>query len=128
MSVFIRTNPFNKKQDYVNFSKSIKFVNPLHSDRALLPVVSQLLRQIYQTQYQFYKGGIVLTQLVPRDSQYDLFGRVDKGTLTLDKASHKSLLKHVISANEIGNNRWQSNAEYCSPCYTTQWQELLLVE
>lgn len=128
MSVFIRTNPFSKKQAYVNFSKSIKFVNPLYSDRALLPVVSQLLRQIYQTQHQFYKGGIVLTRLVPRGAQYDLFGRVDKGTLTLDKASHKSLLSHVISANEIGNNRWLSNAEHRSPRYTTQWQELLLVE
>jgi hypothetical protein len=53
---------------------------------------------------------------------------VDKGTLTLDKASHKSLLSHVVSANEIGNNRWLSNAEHRSPRYTTQWQELLLVE
>jgi len=128
MSVFIRTNPFSKKQAYVNFSKGIKFVNPLHSDRSLLPIVSQLLRQIYQAQYQFYKGGIVLTRLVPKESQVDLFGVVDTLALTVDKASHKSLLNHVVSANEIGNNRWLSNAERCSPRYTTQWQELLLVE
>lgn len=128
MDVFIRTNPFSKKQAYVNFSKSVQFVNPLHSDRALLPKVSQLLRQIYQSQYQFYKGGIVLTQLVPKEAQRDLFEAVDRLALTVDKSSHKSLLSHVISANEIGNNRWLSNAERCSPRYTTQWQELLLVQ
>ena len=128
MSVFIETNPFSKKQAYVHFSKSIQFVNPLHSDRALLPKVSQLLRQIYQAQYQFYKGGIVLTRLTPKEAQCDLFEVVDRLALTVDKASHKSLLSHVISANEIGANRWLPNAERCSPCYTTQWQELLLVE
>ena len=106
----------------------MQFVNPLHSDRALLPKVSQLLRQIYQSQYQFYKGGIVLTQLVPKEAQRDLFEAVDRLALTVDKSSHKSLLSHVISANEIGNNRWLSNAERCSPRYTTQWQELLLVQ
>ena len=128
MSVFIRTNPFSKKQAYVNFSKSTTFVNPLHSDRALLPIVSQLLRQIYQAQYRFYKGGIVLTQLVPRDAQYDLFGAKDRAALIVGKASHKPLLNGVISANEIGNDRWLPNAERRSPRYTTQWQELLVIE
>lgn len=128
MSVFIRTNPFSKKQAYVNFSKSIKFVNPMHSDRALLPVVSQLLRQIYQTQHQFYKGGVVLTQLTPKGMQNDFFGVKDKLSLTAEKARHKLLLSHVVSASEIGNNRWLSGAECRSPRYTTHWQELLVVE
>jgi DNA polymerase V len=128
MNVFIETSPFSKKQAYVNFSKSIQFASPLHSDRAILPVVSQLLRKIYQDQYQFYKGGIVLTRLTSKGVKRDLFEAVDGLALTTGKASHKSLLGHVISANELGTNRWLSNAEYRSPRYTTQWQELLPVE
>ena len=127
ISVFIRTNPFSKKQAYTNLSKSIKFVIPLHSDRVILPEVSKLLRQIYQAKLPFYKGGVVLTQLVPRDAQSDLFEVVDQPSLIAKKESHKPLLGQIISASEIGNNRWRSNSECCSPSYTTQWQELLVV-
>ena len=127
ISVFIRTNPFSKEQPYANLSKSIRFATPLHNDRAILPEISKLLRQIYQEKLPFCKGGVVLAQLTPKGVQSDLFEATDQLSLIAKKANHKRLLGQIISASEIGSNRWRSSAEYRSPSYTTQWQELLMV-
>ena len=122
ISIFIYTNPFRKDRACINLSKTIGISTPVSDLALLIPLVSKLLRRIYEPGYCFYKGGVILGALTLDNSQTDLF----------ECESTKQQLKHnfgnlLYYASELGNDRWLPRAEFQSNRFTTWWNELLKI-
>lgn len=120
IGVFIYTNPFKSNIEHISLSKTMGLATPSSDQALIMPLVSKLLKQIYEVGYQFYKGGVVLSSLSDEGLQHGLFEqKADK------QHSYGNLVKY---ASEIGNNRWLPRAEFRSNRFTTQWNELLKVQ
>jgi|ETNmetMinimDraft_8_1059916.scaffolds.fasta_scaffold11105_3 DNA polymerase V len=133
VSVFICTNPHKKNKPCVHLSKTIKINTPTDDESLLIPMVSRILRSIYDSKYRFYKGGVVLGDLNKEYKQQDLYS-TNKGskisTNILTKPKYIGSINGRFSgsvkyASEMGNNRWLPRAEFKSYRYTTDWSELL---
>ena len=122
-SIFIHTNPVKKEGDCINLSKTIGMISPIRDESLLIPLCSKLLKQIYEPGYKFYKGGVMLGNLTPDNSQQDLFSIKQKDTL-LTNHPYGNLIHY---ASELGNDRWLPRAEFQSNQFTTRWNEILEV-
>jgi DNA polymerase V len=136
LSVFIRTNPFDKRaKQYANSAK-MTFVLPTSSTPDLIRASQELVKQIYQPGYLYKKAGVLVEALQPEEViQPDLFG-----TFSWEKERREATVMALI---DLINERWGPNtiffaaqgtgrtwhmqAHRRSPRYTTNWQEVLAV-
>ncbi|SFV76867.1 Error-prone, lesion bypass DNA polymerase V (UmuC) [hydrothermal vent metagenome] len=124
VSVFIQTNPFSRYSSCISLSKTIGMSVPVSDESILIPLVSKTLEQMYESGYQFYKGGVMLSNLTPDKSQQDLFTQESKTSKFYSQHPYGNLIQY---ASELGNNKWRSKADFISDRYTTNWNELLSI-
>lgn len=121
VSIFIYTNPFRINSSSAYLSKTIGIAAPTSDESILIPLVSKLLKQIYEAGYKFYKGGVIFTGLSDDNYQADLF---ITNTKSQDIVKARKYLKY---ASEVGDKKWRSKAEFKSDRFTTNWSEILRV-
>jgi len=124
VSVFIQTNPFSRYSSCISLSKTIGMSVPVSDESILIPLVSKTLEKMYESGYQFYKGGVMLSNLTPDKSQQDLFTQESKTSKFYSQHPYGNLIQY---ASELGNNKWRSKADFISDRYTTNWNELLSI-
>ena len=72
ITVFIYTNPHKKNKTCVHLSKTVGMTTAIQDESQLIPLIAKILKLIYKPGYSFYKGGIVLSNLVKNYPQQDL--------------------------------------------------------
>ena len=86
-----------------------------------------------QTQLLPYRG-IMLMDLCPHNQvQCNLFWQADtekqdRLNVTMDAINHRYGKFSVRHAAMGINQKWAMRREFCSPCYTTRWEDLLVVQ
>jgi DNA polymerase V len=137
LEVFIRTNPFDKRAAQYAKCAQMTFALPTSYTPDLIHASQELIKQIYQPGYQFKKAGVLASALQPEEIiQPDLFG-----TFSWDKEVREATqmvivdeLNRFYGRNTLffaaqGTERtWQQRAQRRSPRYTTNWQEVLVVD
>jgi len=131
ISVFLATNRFKPEEKQYSNSISYSLPEPTDYTPDLIDYAIALLKKIYKDGYKYKKGGVLLNDLVPNDIiQQNMFD----GGLNIKK---KALMKTVDSINmEWGKDtlknasvgirqKWDMRRQFCSPRYTTSWNELL---
>jgi len=73
ITVFIYTNPHKKNKPCIHLSKTVGMTMAIQDESQIIPLISKILKIIYKPGYSFYKGGIVLSNLVKNYPQQDLF-------------------------------------------------------
>ena len=73
ITVFIYTNPHKKNKPCIHLSKTVGMTMAIQDESQIIPLISKILKIIYKPGYLFYKGGIVLSNLVKNYPQQDLF-------------------------------------------------------
>ena len=135
ITVFIYTNPHKKNKTCIHLSKTVGMTSAIQDESQLIPLISKILKIIYKPGYSFYKGGIVLSNLVKNYPQQDLFltnkdnqskiGSTNKSNAI--RSVNKRFNESLKYASEVGNDKWKPRADFRSNRYTTSWTELLVI-
>jgi DNA polymerase V len=135
ITVFIYTNPHKKNKPCIHLSKTVGMTTAIQDESQLIPLISKILKIIYKPGYSFYKGGIVLSNLVKNYPQQDLFLTNKDDQRKIESANKSNAIRSVNKrfneslkyASEVGNDKWKPRADFRSNRYTTSWTELLVI-
>ncbi|MCK8495826.1 Y-family DNA polymerase [Spirosoma sp. RP8] len=139
ITVFLHTNRFKRspngelaKQYYK--SQTVELPHPTSSTPELVRYAQAVLSAIFAFGYDYQKVGVILSDLVPMDYQQGhLFAdgpdaRLAKLSPVVDKLNQRHGRDKVRLAGAGYNPTWHHKRQYLSPCYTTQWKDILLVK
>lgn len=135
VTVSITTNYFRKTDKQYANSITLALPQPSHYTPLLIQTALQGLKQIYKSGYRYKKATVILTGLLNEDIiQENLFHPV-KNTLkeqqlmsTLDSLNHEFGSGTVQFAAQGIQKKWKGKSEQRTPRYTTNWNELPLVQ
>ena len=135
ITVFIYTNPHKKNKPCIHLSKTVGMTMAIQDESQIIPLISKILKIIYKPGYSFYKGGIVLSNLVKNYPQQDLFLTNEDNQRKTESANKSNAIRSVNKrfneslkyASEVGNDKWKPRADFRSNRYTTSWTELLVI-
>jgi len=132
MSVFVLTNYFSKKEKQYSNSIKLQLDYPTNDSKLIVKRAIEGIQRIYKKGYRYKKTGIILYELHSSSSV--------RGLLDYDKSRSDSLMKSLDEINyrygsstlrlaaEGISNEWQMRREKVSPCYTTSFDQLMIVK
>lgn len=135
IGVFIYTNPFKEEMPQYDGSITVKLDTPSDDTMVLIGAALEGLSKIYRSGYHYKKSGVILLGLQGKGTaQASLFDDTEKqeksATMmnTMD-AINKKMGKGSISLAASGiQQRWAMRRGSHSQNYTTDWNELMIVE
>lgn len=145
VQVFLETNFFNEKLPFYSRSLQINLSSPSNNTPELIRAVLFGLRRVFKPGLPYKKTGVIVMDLVPEDqAQISLFETAGRDKLktamrTLDSITQrfgKHAIKiaaqgtepfNVCKSKTAANAGWTIQRQYLSPCYTTDWNDLLRV-
>jgi DNA polymerase V len=132
ISAFIYTNAFKDVPQYYGEARRT-FTSGTADSMKIIGAAHEILDQIYKSGYEYKKGGVLLTHIIPKDqNQLDLFSEDASDNETLNEvmdAINRKYGPHTIKSAACGlQHTWKTIANYKSQLYTTSWKELLRVK
>ena len=133
VSVFMRTNYFRKQDQQYHGFRSYKLFSPTNDTRDILNATRQLTKQIFRTNINFIKAGVMLSDFYDEDVyQGDLFRareeRINSKELmrTIDTINSSGVGKITFASQGITKS-WSMRRLLKSPRYLTNWEEMPIV-
>lgn len=133
ITFFFHSNPFSKVYPFFRVTRSIELPVATSDPRKLNAPVQNMLKQTFKNGVRYHKCGVMLQGLVSANGfQADLFSAADTEETSallstvdiLNKKYGRGTLKFASSGF---NNSWMTQANLKSPCYTTNWHDLMRV-
>ncbi len=135
ISIFIETNPHKQNEPQYAQSITIALENPTDNTLKLTDAAIEGLKKIYQSGFRYKKAGIVLNLLSDKPTvQQSLFDDVETRGKSADLMKALDSINSrfgnaVIRSGAAGTKQaWQMRSGNKSPNYTTQWNELPVVQ
>ena len=134
LTVFIQTNYF--RTTLPQYSNSHTFALPVACSNApeFVSLAKKCLDRIYQDGYMYKRAGVMVSGLVPNDQlQGDLFDNESRAakiqaSLAIDKINSIFGPGMVqLASSSLKKKDHQMRQENLSPCYTTRWAEIPVV-
>ena len=132
VSVFVRTNPFDKKSVYYSNGASRTLSHPTHDSITIIETSLLLTKRIFKNNYQYKKAGVLLSGLCDESEiQETLFEKNYNQNSDLmsaiDAINYRYGRDTLQMASECKVGNWKQKRENCTRNYTTQIDRLLLV-
>ena len=132
VSVFVRTNPFDKKSAYYSNGASRTLSHPTHDSITIIETSLLLTKRIFKNNYQYKKAGVLLSGLCDESEiQETLFEKNYNQNSDLmsavDAINYRYGRDTLQMASECKVGNWRQKRENCTRNYTTQNDRLLLV-
>ena len=132
VSVFVRTNPFDKKSAYYSNGASRTLSYPTHDSITIIETSLLLTKRIFKNNYQYKKAGVLLSGLCDESEiQETLFEKNYNQNSDLmsaiDAINYRYGRDTLQMASECKVGNWKQKRENCTRNYTTQIDRLLLV-
>ena len=132
VSVFVRTNPFDKKSAYYSNGASRTLSHPTHDSITIIETALLLTKRIFKNNYQYKKAGVLLSGLCNESEiQETLFEKNYNQNSDLmsaiDAINYRYGRDTLQMASECKVGNWRQKRENCTRNYTTQIDRLLLV-
>ena len=132
VSVFVRTNPFDKKSAYYSNGASRTLSHPTHDSITIIETALLLTKRIFKNNYQYKKAGVLLSGLCNESEiQETLFEKNYNQNSDLmsaiDAINYRYGRDTLQMASECKVGNWKQKRENCTRNYTTQIDRLLLV-
>lgn len=132
MSVFVLTNHFNKKEKQYSNSIKLQLEYPTSDSKLIVKRAVEGVKRIYKKGYRYKKAGIILYELHNSSSMRGLLDydkpRSDSLMKSLDEINHRYGSSTLRLAAEGVRKGWQMRREKVSPCYTTSFDQLMIVK
>lgn len=133
ITVFLRSNRFDKNQTYQKENTTVILSYPTDSTLTISRAAIQAVRSIFKKGIKYKKAGVIISGFVPNDNfQLNLF--------THENPKHKPLMKAIDGLNKkyktdkikLGNQdlkrTWKMRQKQLSPKYTTNINDILIVK
>lgn len=133
LMVFIHTNGFKEDEPQYEQNFVCKLPVATNSTMELIRYALSALQAIYQKGYRYKKAGVLVFDIVPENQvQGSLFDNVDRGKhaeimKTLDQINSKYGRDTLKIAVLGSGQKWKLRQEKLSPCYTTNWDDIITV-
>jgi len=132
ISVFVRTNPFDKKSTYYSNGASKTLSHPTNDSITIIETALSLTKKIFKKNYQYKKAGVLLSGLCDESEiQETLFEKnynLNSDLMSaIDTINHRYGRDTLQMASECKVGNWKQKRESCTRNYTTQIDRLLLV-
>ena len=132
VSVFVRTNPFDKKSAYYSNGASRTLSHPTHDSITIIETALLLTKRIFKNNYQYKKAGVLLSGLCDESEIQETL--VEKNynqnsdlMSAVDAINYRYGRDTLQMASECKVGNWRQKRENCTRNYTTQIDRLLLV-
>ena len=139
LTIFIHTKP-QKNYDknfqadkYYSRNLSINLSQYTADTATLIRALSWGLKRIYKPDYEYYKAGLMLNNLIPeQNQQYPMFApavydETSRQRMQLLDSVNRRFGPETLRLARAPKQRWQMYQKHLSPAYTTRWDELLRV-
>ena len=134
VQILLHTNKHKPDQPQYFVNKVITLPVPTNSTIELIQASLRALDLVYKPGYRYMKCGVIVSGIVPEDRvQQSLFDTVDRSkhskvTTIMDKLN-KSLGADVVKVGSLGvTKQWHLKAEKLSQCYSTRWDEIIVIK
>jgi DNA polymerase V len=136
IQVFLTTHPFSLNAEFSSKIISYIFQMPTQDSRLACKATRICLEKMFKTGESYKKVGIMLTELLDITQQTeDIFTNIDGSEMAksnalmtvMDHINHKMDKNMVFFAAQGIQRSWQGCQQWRSPCYTTRWEDLMLV-
>ena len=133
ITVFLNTNRFKKNNGQHYPSVTLNFSTATNDSIEVSSMAIKALNIIYRKGFMYKKAGVILQDIVSQKevqaSLFDNINRPKRKSLmsSLDKIN--MLIGHdtVRLASQGFQSRWRHKKEKMSPCYTTQFSDVLKI-
>lgn len=132
LTVFITTNPFQKRRPQYSQSATIRLPRATDDTLEIVPAAHGALERIFRGGYAYHKVGVILGGVVPASpAQLSLFAPPDDSRralmATLDAINGRHGHDTIRLAAAGLAQPWRMRQANRSPRYTTCWDELAQV-
>jgi DNA polymerase V len=138
IEVFLQTSRFRKEGPQYYPSIGMTLPTPTAGTSELMAAARELLQSIYRPGYRYKKTGVMLAHLVSEEEyQPSLFEAPAKGRIDIDKIvdeinrrmgdNRTPVVTRASQGTPCSGGRWRMKANRHSPNYTTNWNELPVV-
>ena len=132
VSVFVRTNPFDKKSPYYSNGASKTLPYPTHDTTLIVKTALSLTKRIFKKNYKYKKAGVLLSGFCDESEiQETLFDKNYNHNTdlmsALDSINKKYGRDTVQLASECQSGQWRQKRKSLTQNYTTQIDKLPLV-
>lgn len=132
MTVFFRTGSYDKSQPYRSWGTTVNFFSSTNDSRELVNHARKVAENLFEPGYKIKKAGVILLGLTSEgEKQLSLFekSKEDKKRSQdlmqlMDTINNRYGRKTIQLAASGIHQKWQMKADYKSPKYTTNWDEL----
>ncbi|MDC0057502.1 Y-family DNA polymerase [Alphaproteobacteria bacterium] len=132
MSVFALTNHFNKRDKQYSNSIKLQLDYPTSDSKMIVKRAIEGIKRIYKEGYRYKKTGIILYELHNSSSVRGLLDydrpRTDSLMKSLDEINYRYGGSTLRLAAEGVKKSWLMRREKVSPCYTTNFDQLMIVK
>lgn len=132
MSIFVLTNHFNKKEKQYSSSIKLQLDYPTSDSKLIVKRAVEGIKRIYKEGYRYKKAGIILYELYSSSSVRGLLDydkpRTDSLMRSLDEINYRYGSATLRLAAEGVRRSWHMRREKVSPCYTTSFDQLMIVK
>ena len=132
MSIFVLTNHFNKKEKQYSSSIKLQLDCPTSDSKLIVKRAVEGIKRIYKEGYRYKKAGIILYELHSSSSVRGLLDydkpRTDSLMRSLDEINYRYGSATLRLAAEGIRRSWHMRREKVSPCYTTSFDQLMIVK
>ena len=133
INLYIRTNPFNNNpREYYSNSISVSLNYPTNNSIQIVKTAVEGIKNIYRKGYKYKKAGIILHELSDEFSTKGLldYNREISDALmrSMDNINNRYGSSTLQLASEGIKKNWRLQREKISPCYTTNFKDLMIVK
>lgn len=133
VTVFVKTNRFNDKQEQYYNSISVTIPFATNSNIEIAKYAKKGLNAIFKPGYQYKKTGVILSAIqLNNETQLNLFEQSNPKHLPLMNAMDAINAKYRDKKVKLGSQSieytWKMRQDHLSPSYTTKWNEILVVQ
>ena len=134
VSVFLTTNRFKTKNSQYCPSIDLYFSTPTNDSIEIVSKANCALRMIYKENYLYKRAGVLAKNIISQEEvQMSLFDSVDRSKKrklmsSIDRINMLMGRDKVYLASQGVQKRWTIKQQQLSPCYTTQFSDLLTVK
>ena len=131
VSVFLRTNPFDRNRYYSN-SSTTTLSYPTYDTMQIVKTALQLTKIIFRENYKYKKAGVLLSGFYEKGTETkDLFSearyRSPKLMSAVDQINERYGSDTIQIATECQTGKWRQKRKNCTQSYTTQLDNVLLI-
>jgi DNA polymerase V len=133
VTVFIATDRFRPMPEPYSNSATYSSTYPTNSNQEIQEWTIKTLERIFKQDFEYRKAGIILSGLVPNENltkrmfDDERFQQHHKLMQAIDEINQKFGKDTVRFGSVKTEGNWKMKQTRKSPSYTTNWQELLVV-